>query len=71
MTREQALKAAQTAAERAETLAARAEDGARTGSTSRLEQWAAAGTLWAETSRAYSDLARVLPESTEGRTDAA
>ncbi|MFI6662501.1 hypothetical protein ACIBL8_44150 [Streptomyces sp. NPDC050523] len=73
MTREQAITEARNAAGRAKTLAQEVESAALSSDPNRRadgEQRAAAGALWADTSRAYSALAAVLPEPEPETTDA-
>ncbi|MYW66285.1 hypothetical protein GTY65_19830 [Streptomyces sp. SID8379] len=68
MTREQALIEAENAAKSAAQLAVRAEDYARSSNRDdqyRIERYAAAGSLWADTSRAFTALADQLPETAE------
>lgn len=62
MNRDQALREALTAARKAEALAIRTEEEARLYSRQGPERYATAGVLWAETSRAFSALAQLLPE---------
>uniref|UniRef100_A0AAU2A2E8 Uncharacterized protein n=1 Tax=Streptomyces sp. NBC_00093 TaxID=2975649 RepID=A0AAU2A2E8_9ACTN len=63
MTREQALAEARIAAARAKELAQRADNTATYSDTAQVTRYAAAGSLWADTSRAYTALAAALPET--------
>ncbi|MBQ0891314.1 hypothetical protein KBZ94_41525 [Streptomyces sp. RM72] len=67
MTRDQALQEAAEAAEAAKRLAASAERAAH--HSGDPQRYAAAGAVWADTSRAYTALAAALPATDTGRED--
>ncbi|MFF7949407.1 hypothetical protein [Streptomyces griseorubiginosus] len=71
MTREQALTEARLAAGKAKRLAEYAEGAAHSGEPShyaKTNRFAEAGALWADTSRAYAQLAQALPETADTDT---
>ena len=68
MTRQQALTEARQAAAKAKRLAEYAESAAHSSDPNqhiKTNRLAEAGALWADTSRAYAQLAQALPESAD------
>ena len=63
ITRDQAITEARSAADRAKSLAREADNAAHNRDLrDRVQHLAAAGSLWADTARAYADLAQALRE---------